>query len=112
MIKELTEKFQKRFTCLGECTKKCITSTVPIKKEGTRIDKIEKLEKIYLTYYNLLNAQDLWQAHYQVLSIIFLKEFTKLNVNMDMIIKNVEKAGSNIKIANAFLNIQTLKMIQ
>ena len=74
--------------------------------------KLEKLEKIYLTYYNLLNAQALWQAHYQVLSIIFLKEFIKLNVNMDMIIKNVKKSELNIKIVSAFLNMQTLKMIQ
>ena len=41
----------------------------------------KKLQKIYLTYYNLLIAQDLWQAHYQILSIIFLKEFIELNVN-------------------------------
>ena len=26
----------------------------------------KKLQKIYLTFYNLLIAQDLWQAHYQV----------------------------------------------
>ena len=44
----------------------------------------KKLQKIYLTYYNiLLVAQDLWRAHYQILSIIFLKEFMKLNVKND-----------------------------
>ena len=32
-------------------------------------------------------AQGLWQAHYQILSIIFLKEFIELNVNTDMMIK-------------------------
>ena len=52
----------------------------------------KKLQNIYLTYYNLLMAQGLWQAHYQILSIIFLKGFIKLNVNMDTIIKNVELA--------------------
>ena len=40
-----------------------------------------KLHKIYPIYYNLLIAKDLWQAHYQILSIIFLKEFIELNVN-------------------------------
>ena len=40
----------------------------------------KKLQEIYLTYYNLMVAQDLWQAHYQILSIIFLKEFIELNV--------------------------------
>ena len=35
----------------------------------------KKLQKMYLTYYNLLIAQDLWQAHYQ----IFVKEFINLS---------------------------------
>ena len=70
-----------------------------------------KLQKVYLTYYNLLIVQDLWQAHYQILSIIFLKEFVKLNVNTDKMTKNVKLAELNIKIVSAFLNRQTLKMI-
>ena len=41
----------------------------------------KKLQKIYLTYYNLLIAQDLWQTHYPILSIIFLKKFIESNVN-------------------------------
>ena len=47
----------------------------------------KKLREIYPTYYNLLIVQILWQAHYQTLSVIFPKEFMKLNVNMDTIIK-------------------------
>ena len=43
-----------------------------------------KLQKIYIAYYNLLITQDLWHAHYQILSIIFLKDFIELNVNLDM----------------------------
>ena len=31
--------------------------------------------KAYLKYYNLLITQDFYQAHYEILSIIFLKEF-------------------------------------
>ena len=50
-----------------------------------------KLQKIYSTDYNLLIVQDLWQAQYQMLSIIFLKEFIKYNVNTDTMIKNVMK---------------------
>ena len=81
--KELPEEFGKQFTCLGENTEKYITFTVPIEKELTRIDrKMEKkLQKIYLTHYNLLIAQDLWQTYYQILPIIFPKEFIELNVN-------------------------------
>ena len=39
IIKEFAEEFKKQFTCLGENTEKCITFTVPIEKEVTRIDK-------------------------------------------------------------------------
>ena len=44
----------------------------------------KRLQKIDLTYNTFLIVQDLWQAHYQILSIIFLKEFIELNVNMNM----------------------------
>ena len=56
--------------------------------------------------------QDLWQAHYQILSITFLKEFMKLNVSTDTIRKNVKFAELNINIATFFLSTQTLNMIQ
>ena len=68
----------------------------------------KKLQKIYLTYYNLLTVQDLLQAHYRILSIIFLKEFIELNINLDTIKKNVKLAKLNIRIANVFLNTQIL----
>ena len=69
------------------------------------------LLKIYLTYYNIWIAQDLWQAHYQISSIIFLKGFIKLNVNKDMMMKNGKLAEINMNTATVFLNTQTLKMI-
>ena len=68
----------------------------------------KKLQKIYLTYYNLLIVQDLLQAHYRILSIIFLKEFIELNINLDTIKKNVKLSKLNIRIANVFLNTQIL----
>ena len=68
----------------------------------------KKLQKIYLTHYNLLIAQDLWQT-YQILLTTFLNEFKKLNVNMNTMIKNVKTAELNINIATAFLNTQTFK---
>ena len=71
----------------------------------------KKLQNIYPTYYVLFIAQDLWQAHYQILSIIFLKEFIKLNVNTRTMIENVKLVELNINIATAFLNTKTLKMI-
>ena len=57
-------------------------------------------------YYILSITQDLWQAHYRILSIIFLKEFIELNVNKNMTIKNVRLSKLNINIATASLNTQ------
>ena len=71
----------------------------------------KKLQKIYLTHYNLLRAQDLLQVHYQILSIIFLNEFLELNINSDTMIKNVKHMELNISIATVFLITQTLKII-
>ena len=59
----------------------------------------KKLQKKYFTYYNLLKAQDLWQSHYQIFSIIFLKEFIELNVNMYMTIKNGKLVELNTSIS-------------
>ena len=39
VIKELTEKFKKQLTCLGESTEIYITFAIPIEKEVTKIDK-------------------------------------------------------------------------
>ena len=108
IIKQLAEQFEEQFTCLGENTGKYITFTILIEKKFTRIEK--QLQKIYPKYYNLLIAQDLWQVHYQILLIIILEEFIKLNVKTDTIIKNVKYEKLNKGIATFFLNIQTLKM--
>ena len=71
----------------------------------------KKLQKLYLTYDNLLIAQALWQAHYQILPIISLKEFIKLNVNTVTIIKNVKVEELHTKYSTVLLNEQVLKMI-
>ena len=92
---------------------KYITFTFPIEKEYLRIYKNgEEITKgIYSTDYNLLTAQSLWQAYYQILSIIFLKEFIKLNGNKDTILKNLKLVELNKSIAAVFLNTHALIMI-
>ena len=67
----------------------------------------KKLQKAYL---NILIVQDLWQAHSQMLLIGLLKEFIKLNVNMDLMI-DMKPVELDTKIATAFWNRQTLKFI-
>ena len=64
-----------------------------------------KLQKMYLT------SQDLLDAHYQILSIIFLKEFIELNVNSATLMKNMKHVKLNISIVSVFLNTQILNMI-
>ena len=71
----------------------------------------KKLQKQYPTNYNSFRALVLWQAHYQVLLIILLNEFIKLNVNTNKMIKNVKLEELNTKIASASLKTQALKMI-
>ena len=71
----------------------------------------KKLPKIYVTYYNLLIAQNLWQAHYQILSIIFLRIFIGLNVNLETLIKNMKHVKLNISTVTAFLDTKILKII-
>ena len=53
----------------------------------------KKFQKPYLTNYNLLIVQDLRQAYYQILLIILLKEFIKLNGKMNTIVKKCEMCG-------------------
>ena len=85
--------------------KKYITASVSIQQQITRIDKkMEKMQKQYPTDYILLIVQDLWQTYYQILLIIMLQEFIRLNVNTDMKIKNVKLTELSTKIATAFLN--------
>ena len=62
----------------------------------------KKITKNISYICNLLIAQGLWQAYYQILSIILLKEFIKFNPNTD---------PCGINIATVFLNTQILKMI-
>ena len=89
IIKWLVEEFEGQSTSLEGNTKKYVTFSVPVEKEVTRIDKNgKKLQKLYLKDYNLFTAQDLWEVHYQILSIIFMKLFIKWNVNTDTMIKN------------------------
>ena len=72
----------------------------------------KKFQKICLTYYNLFIAQNLWQAHYQILSIIFLNESIRSNVNTDMMIKNVKPVEFHTKYVTVFLNTKTFSRMQ
>ena len=65
----------------------------------------KELQNAYPTDYNLIIVQDLWQAHHQILLIILLKEFMKLNVNTDTMVKNVKRG----KFCDCFLDDTNFK---
>ena len=56
----------------------------------------KKSQTLHLRNYSFLTVQDLCRAHYKILSIIFVKEFIKLNAKT---------------LIHVVLSIQTLKMI-
>ena len=69
----------------------------------------KKSQKIYLTYYSLLIAQDLRQVNYQIFSLISLKEFIELNVNLHTVIKKCETCGIKCKYCDCFLEYTNFK---
>ena len=62
----------------------------------------KELQETFLTYYSLMIAQELWQAHYQILPIIVLKEFIELNINSNMTIKKCETCGINYNYCDCY----------
>ena len=103
--------FEGEFYCLRENNKKYKTFSVTITKEVKRIGKMEKkLQKPYLTNYNLLIAQELWQDHYQILIITLPKEFIKLNANINMITKKCKTCGIKYKDCECYLEYTDIKV--
>ena len=62
----------------------------------------KKLQNISPGDYNLVVVQDVWQVHYQMFSLIILKEFIILNVNRPNE-KKVETCRIKYKKCDCFL---------
>ena len=72
LIKEPAEEFIGQFKCLGENTEKHVTFSVPIEKELDNGKAIKyKIECLYLC-----------QAYYQILLIIYLKDFIMISAQI------------------------------
>ena len=71
----------------------------------------QKSQKIYLTYYSLLMAQNLSLADYEILPVTALKESIKLNVNTSTMIKNVKLVELNRNYQTVLLNTEILDLI-
>ena len=63
----------------------------------------KKLQKLYLTNYNLLIAEDSWQDNYQILLINLLKKFLRLNANIDIKKKKIKMCGIKNKDCKCYL---------
>ena len=100
---------------MGENTEKYITFTVPIEKEVKIIDKNGKESTKNISYIlQFIDSARFMSSNlksYQILPLIFLKDFIKSNVNTNTMIKNVKHVELNISIATVFLNTHILKMI-
>ena len=60
---------------------------------------------MYLTYkIYCYKAHYLWQAHYQTSSVILFREFIKLNVNTEAMIKKMKLLELHTKCETVFLN--------
>ena len=75
---------------LGENTKKYKPFSVQVEKEIKKVDQ-DGNEDItaFLTKYDSLKVQDLWQVHYQIFSTVLQKEFIKLNAKIVIVFLNM-----------------------
>ena len=111
-VKELPEQLEKQFPCLGENTEKYMTFTIPTEKEMTRIDKNGGEATKNIPYIlQFIDIARFMASSLSNLVKILLKEFIKLNVNMDTMRENMKHVELQLKYAIVFLNTKTLKTI-
>ena len=90
--------------------RKNIILTVPIENEVNRSDNSgEEITKNISYILQYIDSQGLWQAHYDIFWIIFLKEFIKLNANRDTMIKKCENCRKKCKYCDCFLEYTNFK---
>ena len=68
-----------------------------------------EITKLYITDYNLLIMQYLWQAQYLTLLISLLKELMKLNINTSTTIKYVKLVEISNKYSDRVLEYADFK---
>ena len=93
LIKELVKEFKKQFTCFGENDERYIILTIRTEKKITRSDKNGEEVTKYLCYILQFIDSARFMAYYQILSVIFGKGFTDLNVNTNMMRKKCGTCG-------------------
>ena len=71
----LAEEFEGEFECLGENTEKYITFSIPIKEEITKKDKNGNVTIMKISYKIKFIDSFRFMSQYQVLWIIYLKDF-------------------------------------
>ena len=85
----------------------CLKKDLIVFSSNKNLVKEEKKlgQSSYPTNYNLLIVWNLLQVYYQILLIILVKKFIKLNVNMNMIMKNVQNRETKTTITSTILNM-------
>ena len=106
----LAEKFEGKFTCLGENTKKYITFSVPIEKEVTRMGKKEKKsQKSNLPDYNLLKVPDFKARSISNLANNLAEGIHKIKCKNEHENKKCKTCGINYEDCNCFLEYTIFK---
>ena len=96
---------------LEKNTIKYINFTVLIKEEVTRVDKNGKEITKTISYrLKFIDSAIFMASSLSGPVIITLKEFVKLNLKMNMILKNAKRVELNSKISTASLNTQTFPL--
>ena len=92
IIKELTNEFGRKFECLGENTEKYKTFSVPIEKEVIKVDKDGNESVITISYKIKFidSARVVATLLSNLVLVISLKEFTKLNVKIVIVFLNTK----------------------
>ena len=83
------KKFKGHFECLGENKEKYLTFSAPIKREIDNGKVVQYRLKALLVLLRLLIALYLCQAHFQALSIIYLKGSIAKNVENVSLVLNI-----------------------
>ena len=84
IMKELANKFEGKFECLGKNTEKYKTFSVPIEEES------ESESVVTISYKLKFIDSARWQLCYQILLIISQREFTKLNIKILIVFLNMK----------------------
>ena len=111
IMKEIANEFVGEFNCLEENAEKYKTFSATVIKVKKICKTGKEIAKTISYKWKFIVSTRFLASSLSSLPIILLKEFIKLNVNMDMVIKNVKHMELITNFVIAILNTQALRVI-